>query len=104
MVRLATLPATVPRVAASARMVVAVPRPATPAVDSATWLGTALRARSATTVSQFFLMGRRQRDRADQILGGEVGHVSRDCTTEARGERVCYKCKQPGHVQAACPN
>lgn len=36
--------------------------------------------------------------------GGEVGHVSRDCTTEARGERVCYKCKQPGHVQAACPN
>lgn len=37
-------------------------------------------------------------------LGGEVGHVSRDCTTEARGERVCYKCKQPGHVQAACPN
>lgn len=37
-------------------------------------------------------------------LGGEVGHVSRDCPSEARGERVCYKCKQPGHVQAACPN
>lgn len=39
---------------------------------------------------------------ADFFLGGEVGHVSRDCPTEARGERVCYKCKQPGHVQAAC--
>ncbi|KMU80797.1 cellular nucleic acid binding protein [Coccidioides immitis RMSCC 3703] len=36
--------------------------------------------------------------------GGETGHVSRDCTTEGKGERVCYKCKQPGHVQAACPN
>ncbi|CAG7921836.1 unnamed protein product [Penicillium olsonii] len=36
--------------------------------------------------------------------GGEVGHVSRDCPTEAKGERMCYKCKQPGHVQSACPN
>lgn len=37
-------------------------------------------------------------------IGGEIGHVSRDCSTEAKGERVCYQCKQPGHVQAACPN
>ncbi|KAL3478014.1 hypothetical protein BJX99DRAFT_225328 [Aspergillus californicus] len=38
------------------------------------------------------------------ISGGEVGHVSRDCPTEAKGERVCYNCKQPGHIQSACPN
>lgn len=38
------------------------------------------------------------------LLGGEIGHVSRDCPTEAKGERVCYKCKEAGHVQAACPN
>ena len=37
-------------------------------------------------------------------LGGENGHLSRDCPREATSERVCYKCKQPGHVQAACPN
>lgn len=37
-------------------------------------------------------------------LGGEIGHVSRDCPTEAKGERVCYKCKEAGHVQVACPN
>ena len=35
--------------------------------------------------------------------GGEVGHLSRDCPTEASSERVCYKCKQPGHIQSACP-
>ena len=56
------------------------------------------------------------------ITGGEVGHLSRDCPAEPSSERVCYKvylteqhsrftactnisqCKQPGHVQAACPN
>ena len=35
--------------------------------------------------------------------GGEVGHLSRDCPSEASSERVCYKCKEPGHLQAACP-
>jgi len=39
-----------------------------------------------------------------RLLGGEVGHLSRDCPSESSSERVCYKCKQPGHVQAACPN
>ncbi|KAL6720108.1 hypothetical protein ACLMJK_002029, partial [Lecanora helva] len=32
--------------------------------------------------------------------GGEVGHLSRDCPSEPTSERVCYKCKQPGHLQA----
>ena len=41
---------------------------------------------------------------ANFIPGGEVGHMSRDCPAEATQERVCYKCKQPGHVQAMCPN
>lgn len=41
---------------------------------------------------------------AKTAKGGDLGHVSRDCPTEAKGERVCYKCKQPGHVQADCPN
>ncbi|KAI4239139.1 MAG: hypothetical protein L6R40_005572 [Gallowayella cf. fulva] len=39
-----------------------------------------------------------------KILGGEVGHLSRDCPSEPTSERVCYKCKQPGHIQATCPN
>ncbi|KAH9826404.1 zinc knuckle domain protein, partial [Teratosphaeria destructans] len=42
--------------------------------------------------------------RATRAAGGEVGHLSRECPSEASSERVCYKCKQPGHVQAACPN
>ena len=77
----------------------AVARPATLAAALATCLATALKDKSATTVSQqpvAFLQLTRS--------GGEVGHLSRDCTAEASGERVCYKCKQPGHVQAACPN
>ena len=36
-------------------------------------------------------------------VGGEVGHLSRDCPSEASSERTCYKCKQPGHIQSACP-
>lgn len=48
----------------------------------------------------FFLASHAYRDNT----GGEVGHVSRDCPTEAKGERVCYNCKQPGHIQSACPN
>jgi cellular nucleic acid-binding protein len=37
------------------------------------------------------------------FTGGEYGHLSKDCTTPST-ERVCYKCKQPGHIQAECPN
>ena len=75
---------------------------ATPAEDMATCPGIALRVRNATIVSDLLM---------DSTLacvltlsGGEVGHLSRDCPSEASQERVCYKCKQPGHVQAACPN
>ena len=39
----------------------------------------------------------------NSFLGGETGHLSRDCPSEITQERVCYRCKQPGHVQAACP-
>jgi cellular nucleic acid-binding protein len=35
--------------------------------------------------------------------GGEYGHLSKDCSTPST-DRVCYKCKQPGHIQAECPN
>lgn len=78
-------------------------RHATPAADSVTCLVTVPRARNATTVSSevivlFFKLP------TNKPLGGEVGHLSRDCPSEASGERVCYKCKQPGHVQASCPN
>lgn len=66
------------------------------------WLATAPKARSATTVSG---------SHAREVLvlltnhpGGEVGHLSRDCPSEPSSERTCYKCKQPGHVQASCPN
>ena len=43
------------------------------------------------------------RTRTNNLLGGETGHLSRDCPSEITQERVCYRCKQPGHVQAACP-
>lgn len=112
--RLATLPATAPKgvttvVTALADTVVSVVlvvvnRPATPAVASATWPVTALRVRSATTVSYISGFLTFSGNLLTQYLGGEVGHVSRDCPTEAKGERMCYKCKQPGHVQSACPN
>lgn len=82
-------------------------RLATLAVVTATWLAIAPRVRSATTVSEQLSIGvffsLFEQMTYDCFLGGEVGHVSRDCPTEANGERVCYKCKQPGHVQAACP-
>lgn len=79
-------------------------RPATHAVASATWPVTAPRVRSATTVSYLGLFSLSLESATNPLLGGEVGHVSRDCPTEAKGERMCYKCKQPGHVQSACPN
>lgn len=104
-----TLLAAAPRAAAtevaSAVASVVVNRPATRAVASATWLVTAPRARSATTVRKPPNSGPHLDPKLTYIvLGGELGHVSRDCPTEAKGERVCYKCKESGHVQAACPN
>lgn len=74
------------------------------AVDTAIWLVTAPRGRSATTVflTDLHLVCLY----TPQLIfesGGEVGHVSRDCPTEST-DRICYKCRQPGHVQAACPN
>ncbi|KAI9695537.1 MAG: hypothetical protein M1820_008550 [Bogoriella megaspora] len=40
---------------------------------------------------------------ATLVAGGEVGHLSRDCPSESTNERVCYKCKKPGHIQSMCP-
>ena len=77
-------------------------RLATRAAVMATCRVTARRDRSATTVSI-----RDERDDpalTKRSLGGEVGHLSRECPQEASTERVCYKCKMPGHIQAACPN
>jgi hypothetical protein len=118
-VRLDTLPATAPKVADTAVDTAVVgtgvlglavaSKHAIPAVAMATWPVTALKGRNATTVrgcfgfnvfSPLVLLGLTSYFPS----GGEVGHVSRDCPTEAKGERVCYKCKQPGHVQATCPN
>lgn len=45
-----------------------------------------------------------ERSQLIHFAGGEVGHLSRDCPSETTSERVCYRCKQPGHVQNACPN
>ena len=81
--------------------VVAKDRPATRVEDMATCLVTAHKVKNATTVRTL------QHCFIKHILiaaGGEVGHLSRDCPSEPSSERVCYKCKQPGHVQAACPN
>jgi hypothetical protein len=77
---------------------------ATPAAASATCRATALKAKSATTVSgsypECFEFLLRQLTIAP---GGEYGHLSKDCSTPST-DRVCYKCKQPGHIQAECPN
>lgn len=101
----ATLRATALRVAATAvATAAAVGRPATRAEDTGTWRETARRVKSATTVSSPSLVRCRTEESYQMNPGGELGHVSRDCPTEASGERVCYKCKQPGHVQVACPN
>lgn len=104
-----TLRAAAPRAAVatevdSAVASVVASRPATLAVVSVTWLVTAPRARSATTVSRVTIHLSHASPAKLTFLGGELGHVSRDCPTEAKGERVCYKCKESGHVQAACPN
>jgi cellular nucleic acid-binding protein len=40
---------------------------------------------------------------ANILIGGELGHISKDCPSEMSQERVCYRCKQPGHLQADCP-
>lgn len=101
-----TLLGTALRAAATVVALAAVSRLATLAVASDTWLATAPTDRSATTVGYCTLhnLSGSVRHANTVFLGGEVGHVSRDCPTEAKGERVCYNCKQPGHVQAACPN
>jgi Zinc knuckle len=118
-VKLGTLLATALKVAAEATAVVAMAvdtvaapavvvvaaeegKHATPVADSDICLVTAPKAKSATTVS-----GKSPDQASDadkRHTGGEVGHLSRDCPSEASSERVCYKCKQPGHVQASCPN
>jgi Zinc knuckle len=82
---------------------VAEARPVTLVAGLATCPGTAPKARSATTVSEELCAGVPCMMLTDGA-GGEVGHLSRDCPSEPSSERVCYKCKQPGHVQASCPN
>ena len=76
-------------------------RPVTLAAATAICRATVPRARNVTIVS---LMINLTESRLINPTGGEVGHLSRDCPSETSSERVCYKCKQPGHVQAACPN
>lgn len=77
------------------------------AEDMATCHGTAPRVKSAIIVRPFPCFATFFRRRLNQPLisiGGEVGHLSRDCPSEPSSERVCYKCKQPGHIQAVCAN
>lgn len=90
---------------------VKVVKPVTHAAVTVTCLAIALKARSATTVSRASFRKIWESDislpsitLANRTLGGEVGHLSRDCPSEASTERVCYKCKQPGHIQAVCVN
>lgn len=82
---------------------VAEAKPVTLVAGLVTCPGTALKARSATTVSEELCADSLCKMLTDSP-GGEVGHLSRDCPSEPSSERVCYKCKQPGHVQASCPN
>lgn len=37
------------------------------------------------------------RSDADRCVGGMEGHVSRECTLEAKA-KSCYKCGQEGHI------
>lgn len=77
-------------------------RLATLAAATVTCLEIVHKGRNATTVRI-----RTPQSGVLQILimaGGEVGHLSRDCPSEPSSERVCYKCKQPGHIQAVCVN
>lgn len=77
------------------------------AEDMATCLGIAPRVKSAITVRPSHFPATFSRGQSGNLLtstGGEVGHLSRDCPSEPSSERVCYKCKQPGHVQAVCAN
>ncbi|KAJ6532836.1 hypothetical protein DFH09DRAFT_1092590 [Mycena vulgaris] len=39
----------------------------------------------------------------NSCLGGLEGHVSRDCTAEAK-PKSCYKCGQEGHISRDCPD
>ena len=77
-------------------------RLATLVAATVTCLEIALKGRNVTTVS----ICNPQRGALQMLmtLGGEVGHLSRDCPSEPSSERVCYKCKQPGHIQAVCVN
>jgi len=87
-------------VTAQVQVVAKEARRATLAEGTATCRATALKGKSATIVRETINLAQLMLT----ISGGEVGHLSRDCPSEPSSERVCYKCKQPGHVQAACPN
>jgi guanyl-specific ribonuclease Sa len=76
---------------------------ATLAAVSVTFPVTALPVRSATTVSFAKIQALWPWIDAHSV-GGNFGHVSRNCPEEPSNDRICYKCKQPGHLQAACPN
>lgn len=79
-------------------------RPATLVAVMDTCPVIALKVKSATTVSSQQFSGSLCLQSLISRLGGEVGHLSRDCPSETTSERTCYKCKKPGHVQAQCPN
>ena len=74
--------------------------PATPVVVTVICLATVPKVKNVIIVGSRLLL---HITKMLTCIGGEVGHLSRDCPSETTSERVCYKCKQPGHVQAACP-
>ncbi|KAI0345402.1 hypothetical protein BDW22DRAFT_1031381 [Trametopsis cervina] len=37
------------------------------------------------------------------FLGGGEGHLSKDCTAEAK-PKTCFKCNEVGHLSRDCPN